>query len=123
MFAWGITLLKDAPNRENAIKFLQLLLGPVGTACAEGQWSGADFPGAGELVRFPQPSSISTWARYHAEQMNSAGNINREFYPACAKLVKERDDDVRMRGFRQRHTVDAALAWLDAQLRPLVSEI
>jgi molybdate/tungstate transport system substrate-binding protein len=30
--AWGITLLKDAPNKENAIKFLQLLLGPSGTA-------------------------------------------------------------------------------------------
>ena len=30
--AWGITLMKDAPNRENAIKFLQLLLSPVGTA-------------------------------------------------------------------------------------------
>jgi molybdate/tungstate transport system substrate-binding protein len=30
--AWGITLMKDAPNRENAIKFLQLLLSPTGTA-------------------------------------------------------------------------------------------
>ncbi len=30
--AWGITLLKDAPNRENAVKFLQLLLSPAGTA-------------------------------------------------------------------------------------------
>ncbi len=30
--AWGITLLKEAPNRENAIKFLQLLLSPTGTA-------------------------------------------------------------------------------------------
>jgi len=30
--AWGITLMKDAPNRENAIKFLQLLLGPAGAA-------------------------------------------------------------------------------------------
>jgi|SRR5579872_2561988 len=30
--AWGITLLKDAPDKENAIKFLQLLLGPVGKA-------------------------------------------------------------------------------------------
>jgi molybdate/tungstate transport system substrate-binding protein len=30
--AWGITLMKDAPNRENAVKFLQLLLGPAGTA-------------------------------------------------------------------------------------------
>jgi molybdate/tungstate transport system substrate-binding protein len=28
--AWGITLLKDAPNKENAIKFLQLLLSPAG---------------------------------------------------------------------------------------------
>jgi len=28
--AWGIALLKDAPNRENAIKFLQLLLSPAG---------------------------------------------------------------------------------------------
>jgi len=31
-------------------------------------------------------------------------------------------DDVRMRGFAQRHTVEAALAWLDAQLQPLASE-
>lgn len=30
--AWGITLMKEAPNRENAIKFLQLLLGPAGTS-------------------------------------------------------------------------------------------
>jgi molybdate/tungstate transport system substrate-binding protein len=30
--AWGITILNDAPNRENAVKFLQLLLGPTGTA-------------------------------------------------------------------------------------------
>jgi len=29
--AWGITILKDAPNKENAIRFLQLLLGPTGT--------------------------------------------------------------------------------------------
>ncbi len=30
--AWGITLMKGAPNKENAIKFLQLLLGPAGAA-------------------------------------------------------------------------------------------
>jgi molybdate/tungstate transport system substrate-binding protein len=30
--AWGITLLKDAPNKQNAIKFLQLLLGPEGNS-------------------------------------------------------------------------------------------
>ena len=29
---------------------------------------------------------------------------------------KGADEDVRMRGFAQRHTVDAALAWLDAQI-------
>jgi molybdate/tungstate transport system substrate-binding protein len=29
---WGITLMNDAPNKENAIKFLELLLSPVGTA-------------------------------------------------------------------------------------------
>jgi molybdate/tungstate transport system substrate-binding protein len=30
--AWGITMLNDAPNKENAIRFLQLLLSPAGTA-------------------------------------------------------------------------------------------
>jgi molybdopterin molybdotransferase len=30
--------------------------------------------------------------------------------------------DVRMRGFQSRHTVEQALAWLDAQLRPLAPE-
>ena len=29
---------------------------------------------------------------------------------------------MRMRGFAQRHTVDAAIAWLDAQLRPIEAE-
>jgi molybdopterin molybdotransferase len=32
-------------------------------------------------------------------------------------------DDVRMRGFAHRHTVDAALAWLDAQTHLLPSEV
>ena len=32
-------------------------------------------------------------------------------------------DDVRMRGFAYRHTVEAALDWLDAQLRPPCTEI
>src|SRR5580658_4823659 len=31
-------------------------------------------------------------------------------------------DDVRMRGFAQRHTVETALAWLDSQLKPLAAE-
>ncbi len=33
-----------------------------------------------------------------------------------------RQYDVRMRGFAKRHTVAAALAWLDAQLKPLEAE-
>jgi molybdopterin molybdotransferase len=32
-------------------------------------------------------------------------------------------DDVRMRGFAHRHTVEAALVWLDAQVRPPGTEI
>src|SRR5580692_1150763 len=38
-------------------------------------------------------------------------------------ISKGAADDVRMRGFAQRHTVDAALAWLDAQLQPLPPEV
>jgi molybdate/tungstate transport system substrate-binding protein len=30
--AWGVTILKNARNRENAVKFLQLLLSPTGVA-------------------------------------------------------------------------------------------
>jgi molybdate/tungstate transport system substrate-binding protein len=30
--AWGITLLNDAPNKENALRFLEMLLSPSGTA-------------------------------------------------------------------------------------------
>jgi molybdopterin biosynthesis enzyme len=32
-------------------------------------------------------------------------------------------DDVRMRGFAHRHTVDEALAWLDSHVRPPGDEI
>jgi len=32
-------------------------------------------------------------------------------------------DDVRMRGFARRHTVEAAIAWLDDQLKPLDAEV
>ena len=36
--------------------------------------------------------------------------------------VRRTAEDVRMRGFAQRHTVKAALEWLDAQLQPLPPE-
>lgn len=38
-------------------------------------------------------------------------------------LDKGAADDVRMRGFVHRQTVEAALAWLDAQLQPLGAEL
>ena len=37
--------------------------------------------------------------------------------------AREEAGDVRMRGFAHRHTVEAALAWLDARTSPLRSEI
>jgi molybdopterin molybdotransferase len=39
-----------------------------------------------------------------------------------ADTDKTAEHDVRMRGFARRHTVDAALAWLDAQVRSLAAE-
>jgi molybdopterin molybdotransferase len=36
--------------------------------------------------------------------------------------IRAAADDVRMRGFAQRHTVEAALAWLDSQLQSLAAE-
>src|SRR5579862_4959137 len=39
------------------------------------------------------------------------------------RINKGAADDVRMRGFAQRHTVEAALAWLDTQLQPLATEV
>ena len=41
---------------------------------------------------------------------------------ADVSLEQQPSYDVRMKGFARRHTVAAALAWLDAQLKPLGSE-
>jgi molybdate/tungstate transport system substrate-binding protein len=58
--AWGITMLKDAPNKENAIQFLRLLLGPAGKAAlsengpeplSPGLVDSADFPSVPESLR------------------------------------------------------------------------
>jgi len=38
------------------------------------------------------------------------------------RMLKPATDDVRMRGFTARHTVAAALEWLDSQLQPLNAE-
>jgi molybdopterin molybdotransferase len=39
-----------------------------------------------------------------------------------SRPIRTTANDVRMRGFERRHTVAAALEWLDAQLRPLEAE-
>ena len=58
--AWGITLLKDAPNEESAIRFLRLLLGEAGTRSlgengpepiAPALVSAADLPHLPEAIR------------------------------------------------------------------------
>jgi len=58
--AWGITLLTNAPNRDNAVKFLQLLLGPAGasalgesgpTPIAPALVAPADLPKLPEVLR------------------------------------------------------------------------
>jgi molybdate/tungstate transport system substrate-binding protein len=62
--AWGITILKDAPNKENAIKFLQLLLGPTGT----------------ELLRENGPDPISPAL--------ASGNVPQSLRPFVSKISK-----------------------------------
>ena len=55
--AWGITILKDAPDRENAIKFLEVLLGPEGTASLQENGPDPLTPAqvtAGDLRRLPE---------------------------------------------------------------------
>jgi Bacterial extracellular solute-binding protein len=42
--AWGITLLKEAPNKQNAIKFLQLLLSSEGTSALKKNGPDPLFP-------------------------------------------------------------------------------
>ena len=44
--AWGIALMNNAPNKENAVKFLQMLLSPAGTAALNEKRSRADLTGS-----------------------------------------------------------------------------
>jgi molybdate/tungstate transport system substrate-binding protein len=56
--AWGITLLNDAPNRENAVRFLKLLLSPEGTAALKENGPDPITPAvvsARELKKLPEP--------------------------------------------------------------------
>ena len=56
--AWGITILKGAPNKENAIKFVQLLLGPTGTELLRENGPDPIVPAlvsASDFGKVPQP--------------------------------------------------------------------
>jgi molybdate/tungstate transport system substrate-binding protein len=55
--AWGITLMKDAPNRENAVRFLELLLSGEGTAALRENGPEPITPpvvSAGDLRKLPE---------------------------------------------------------------------
>src|SRR5262245_19485658 len=47
---------------------------------------------------------------------------NSELHAVTSSNSPRAVNDVRMQGFARRHTVQAALAWLDAQLRTLDTE-
>lgn len=54
--AWGITIMNDAPHKENAVRFLQLLLGPAGTASLNEHGPSAISPalaGEADLRKLP----------------------------------------------------------------------
>ncbi len=56
--AWGITLMKDAPNKENAVKFLQMLLGPEGAKALKENGPDPISPAlvsAADLRNLPEP--------------------------------------------------------------------
>ncbi|HWF11737.1 MAG TPA: extracellular solute-binding protein [Bryobacteraceae bacterium] len=55
--AWGITLMKGAPNRENAVRFLELLLSGEGTAALRENGPDPITPpvvSAGDLRKLPE---------------------------------------------------------------------
>ena len=72
--AWGITVMKNAPNRENAIEFLQLLLGPAGRAALLENGPTPIFPAHVKPGRSPEPPCVSATAR---------GNDQIGERPAC----------------------------------------
>lgn len=66
--AWGITLMKDAPNRENAIKFLQLLLSPLGTASLKDNGPSPISPALVSPADFPKlPESLQSLVKTMAK--------------------------------------------------------
>jgi molybdate/tungstate transport system substrate-binding protein len=61
---WGITMLKDAPHKQNAIKFLELLLSPAGTAALKEYGPGPISPAfvnPSDVAKLPE--SLWAWVR------------------------------------------------------------
>jgi hypothetical protein len=55
--AWGITVLKNAPHRENAVRFLEMLLGPTGRAALTANGPSPIVPAVvsqDDLARLPE---------------------------------------------------------------------
>ena len=62
--AWGITLLKDAPNKNNAVRFLELLLSPTGRAALSENGPSQIFPALVSPESFAQlPRSLQSLVR------------------------------------------------------------
>ena len=62
--AWGITLLKDSPNKNNAVRFLQLLLGPSGVAALTENGPAPISPALVSAESFARlPQSLQTLVR------------------------------------------------------------
>jgi molybdate/tungstate transport system substrate-binding protein len=62
--AWGITLMRDAANKENAIRFLEFLLSPAGTASLNENGPAPLSPALVSLADFQKlPQSIRSFVR------------------------------------------------------------
>jgi len=62
--AWGITILNKAPNQENAIKFLQLLLGNTGTSALTTKGPAPITPALVSTSDYPKlPASLKPLVR------------------------------------------------------------
>jgi molybdopterin molybdotransferase len=80
------------------------------------------YDASGDLdVRVPEQLKPVNSPDAGREPHDRASSVDAK--PRMSTDDREAAGDVRMRGFASRHTVDAALAWLDAHTAPLPPEI
>jgi molybdate/tungstate transport system substrate-binding protein len=66
--AWGITILKNAPNRDNAIRFLQLLLSSTGNGILKDKGPTPIVPALVSPTDYRNlPDSLMPWVKISAE--------------------------------------------------------